>query len=491
MFLSRNLQKEKGITLIALVVTILILLILAGISVSTLTGSNGILTKASETKTKVEIAQEKEELQMAVMASQMEETNTLEIKKENLENAIKQQFGNNKDFSVTDNGDGSFLVNMNDTQRMYYVSELGEVIAEENILKISTADELKAFRDDVNSGNTYEGWYVYLANDITLDINEEWEPIGYYVQNSENTSIKDGIYNENNNPFSGIFDGQDYKVDYMNINNSKTAQGLFGIVTNGHIKNINLGENCRINMEGTGCGGIVGIVLNSGTIYNCNNYADMEQTKGGIVGSVIESVTISNCINYGDLSEAIGGILGSSNGTDWEEFENEFHTIINCANYGNITKNVDSNFLGGIAGYFKGTITNSFNAGNILMNNNQNNVGGIVGDIFGNVLNCYNVGNITTQAYSAGGIIGYIDAGNTGSLMNCYNKGNVESLLGNINSIGELIGANVQEMKIINSYISSDTFTALDLGSAYTEDTENINNGYPILAWQHDQTKDN
>ena len=41
-------KKQKGITLIALVITIIVLLILAGVSIATLTGENGILTRASE-----------------------------------------------------------------------------------------------------------------------------------------------------------------------------------------------------------------------------------------------------------------------------------------------------------------------------------------------------------------------------------------------------------------------------------------------------------
>ena len=151
----RSLRMQKGITLIALVITIIVLLILAGVTIATLTGDNGILTRASESKEKTGKAQEEENLKLAVTSSQMKNVNTREITKENLENAIKEQFGNNKDFLVTDNGDGSFLVNMNDTNRIYYVDETGEVITEENMLKITTADELKAFRDDVNSGNTY------------------------------------------------------------------------------------------------------------------------------------------------------------------------------------------------------------------------------------------------------------------------------------------------------------------------------------------------
>ena len=41
---------EKGITLIALVITIIVLLILAGVSISMLTGDNGIITQAQRAK---------------------------------------------------------------------------------------------------------------------------------------------------------------------------------------------------------------------------------------------------------------------------------------------------------------------------------------------------------------------------------------------------------------------------------------------------------
>ena len=41
---------EKGITLIALVITIIVLLILAGVTIATLTGDNGLLQKASSAK---------------------------------------------------------------------------------------------------------------------------------------------------------------------------------------------------------------------------------------------------------------------------------------------------------------------------------------------------------------------------------------------------------------------------------------------------------
>ena len=58
--LRDTLRRNKGITLIALVVTIIVLLILAGISIAMLTGQNGILNRAAEAKEKTGVAQEDE-----------------------------------------------------------------------------------------------------------------------------------------------------------------------------------------------------------------------------------------------------------------------------------------------------------------------------------------------------------------------------------------------------------------------------------------------
>ena len=54
-------KKQKGITLIALVITIIVLLILAGVTIATLTGDNGILGKVNEAKTKSDIVEVKEQ----------------------------------------------------------------------------------------------------------------------------------------------------------------------------------------------------------------------------------------------------------------------------------------------------------------------------------------------------------------------------------------------------------------------------------------------
>ena len=62
-------KKEKGITLIALVITIIVLLILAGVTIATLTGDNGILGKANEAKTTNDEEKAKEQIKIAVMGS--------------------------------------------------------------------------------------------------------------------------------------------------------------------------------------------------------------------------------------------------------------------------------------------------------------------------------------------------------------------------------------------------------------------------------------
>lgn len=58
--LKNNMKIEKGITLVALVVTIVVLLILAFISISLLMGENGIINKASESKEETIKAKERE-----------------------------------------------------------------------------------------------------------------------------------------------------------------------------------------------------------------------------------------------------------------------------------------------------------------------------------------------------------------------------------------------------------------------------------------------
>lgn len=65
-------RNQKGITLIALVITIIVLLILAGVSIAMLTGENGILTNATEAQAKTDYNNAVEKIDIALQAIKTE-----------------------------------------------------------------------------------------------------------------------------------------------------------------------------------------------------------------------------------------------------------------------------------------------------------------------------------------------------------------------------------------------------------------------------------
>lgn len=71
--MNERLRNFNGITLVALIVTIVILLILAGISISVLGGENGLLSKAKLGKERYVIAQAKEKIELAIADLQVEQ----------------------------------------------------------------------------------------------------------------------------------------------------------------------------------------------------------------------------------------------------------------------------------------------------------------------------------------------------------------------------------------------------------------------------------
>ena len=99
-------MKNKGITLIALVITIIVLLILAGVSISMLSGDNGLLTRAKEAKGTTETSGAKEAIQMEVAGSFTNEG----IYNKDLAKANIEQKLNNPKALVTDNGNGTLNV---------------------------------------------------------------------------------------------------------------------------------------------------------------------------------------------------------------------------------------------------------------------------------------------------------------------------------------------------------------------------------------------
>ena len=84
---------NRGITLIALVITIIVLLILAGVTISTLTGENGILTRATEASEKNQISADIEKIKLVCSEAQIEEnTDGEEITRDKLSEIAQKNY---------------------------------------------------------------------------------------------------------------------------------------------------------------------------------------------------------------------------------------------------------------------------------------------------------------------------------------------------------------------------------------------------------------
>ena len=93
-------MRNKGITLIALVITIIVLLILAGVSIATLTGENGILTRANDSKKQTEIASVKEQAQLDIanwIAERLENGEDTTLDDATIKNIIETANASNTD----------------------------------------------------------------------------------------------------------------------------------------------------------------------------------------------------------------------------------------------------------------------------------------------------------------------------------------------------------------------------------------------------------
>ena len=70
--MKRTLRKDNGVTLVALVVTIIVLIILAGVSINLILGDNGIVTIAKKSKENIELAKIEEETELNELYMQLE-----------------------------------------------------------------------------------------------------------------------------------------------------------------------------------------------------------------------------------------------------------------------------------------------------------------------------------------------------------------------------------------------------------------------------------
>ena len=99
-------KRIEGITLISLVITIIVLLILAGVSIAMLTSENGILNQARMAKEETEISSEKEAIQLMMINKEMSDNEKYNIGEELKDRTLA-------------NGDNWKIVSVNDTKEIY------------------------------------------------------------------------------------------------------------------------------------------------------------------------------------------------------------------------------------------------------------------------------------------------------------------------------------------------------------------------------------
>ena len=534
-----KIRREKGITLIALVITIIVLLILAGVSIAMLTGENGILTQAQKAKNRTEEAKKNEMSDLRSMESLINEyTKNIDIPQ------------------VTDENPGE-LEQENETTFV-----------------INSIEDLVFFAYDVTTnGTTYEGKTVKLGTNLDFNSDKSYvnpnrtdfdkygynEPLKQSLITGTGFSPIGELLSNGTNYFYGTFNGDNKAICslYMNIDRDENIKvGLFSICY-GEIKNLGLVDtNITIQGVETDVGGITGAsydnIYNSYVTGNINVTGSSWMSVAGLCGRMLEEVSIENCYNlaniecknilegYGNADISCGGILGQ-----------RYANINKCYNKGNITIDGGDNdvLIGGICGSLrKGGLKNSYNNGEINVNSTNVdsttvNVAGICADVAKeakvNVENCYNSGQIIGKGEDylvIGGIVAY--QRNDTEIKNTFNAGNIKGetpnkylniggILGmddgtsisngyntgvlqgtsNAMNIGGIVGTKFSENTILNceylagtcdvgvGYGTSTGVTEVDTidksilevvngEGAFKEDNEGINNGYPILEWQ-------
>ncbi len=210
----RLIQKSKGITLIALVITIIVLLILAGVSIATLGGENGIISRARKAKTTTEEKQAEEEAVLLVNEYEMykkmcetegKEPNIGEFLEKNYKDKYKVEDGKYKietesgeNLEIDDKGN----VKLKDDDNVSYSLlaskvKVGDFVNYDAGNWSSTADkpnsqgQFGGYTSETsknasitpysNYANTYSGgWRVLSVSDNIVTIVHAGTPVSYY-----------------------------------------------------------------------------------------------------------------------------------------------------------------------------------------------------------------------------------------------------------------------------------------------------------------------
>ncbi len=393
------------------------------------------------------------------------------------------------------------------------------------ILNINSIEDLVEFSKEVNSGNTFKNIKINLSK--TLDFNEDnsyKNSLDKSYGDLNGDGVVEGIKQEltdkedgngftpigiENAIFSGVFDGQGNEIRNLFINRSQNA-GLFGVVSNGQIKNLgvsgNIISNTNVKYEHV-VGGIASVAKNYSVINNCYNLCNINSNAniitfhnssivGGIVGKLQDS-KISNSYNSGEIvgwynegANNIGGIVGYI----INEYRNNPSTINNVYNTATINGSVQlgTNRLGGIVGYSsdKVNIENVYNLGDVIANINDevenhnrgyySHAGGIIGQCnsSSDISNSYNTGNVIGTKINniyVGGIIGNKDDMSHGKINNCYYLDTIEIEGGTIISNGTAVSNEYMKSKEFYNILNTD-----DVWCYRNNNYPKLNTGIPI-----------
>ena len=488
------LKNFRGITLIALVVTIIILLILAGITIGTLTGDNGIIQKAKQAKIETEIATEKEQVQMSYLACKMEDYQN-NVTKQAMQEELDKQVGENKT-KVTSRGE-NLIIEFVESQRVYQIEQNGNITetekpsgiddeigmdgdgTKENPYRIMSIEDLYIFSEMTNTGETFEGKFIELGRDLDfLDNNSYIDPNANISDISEWNYFEgiEGTVKEilstyfpsiaEEGEFIGFFDGDGHKIKNFTKNEVDLKQQTIStmaeqpvcnslfysnqrIIANLELENIEYKLNQSMYVSGI-CS------YNQGIIMNCKISGNLilNEKIYAMNGIVTDNMgTIYNCVNSMDINftTMLGGSLEFSG-----ICRTNGNSIINCQNETNMTieKSSGDGYISGIVYNNSGDILGSYNTGSLTLKSTLGSVGiyrvaGIAKENTGGIYASYNLGNLTNTsteniqqlAIDGSRMSTGIVCENMGRIENCYNAGLLvgERTEGIVNYNGDII----------------------------------------------------
>ena len=157
-------KEMKGITLVALVITIVVLLILAGVSINTVLGDDGIIKKAKEAAEATKRASAEEEMNRLVLEYQLASND------ETLESFLQEKVTEGRIDEVTDNGDGTITITKKLEGKDYTIT-VKKPAASTPSVKVGT---IRVVSDSTGAGSslgeasTRKGTTLYIMIESTI-----------------------------------------------------------------------------------------------------------------------------------------------------------------------------------------------------------------------------------------------------------------------------------------------------------------------------------